>query len=282
MTILRAQEVHVVYGHGTRKVHALRGVSVSVSSARSLGIAGESGSGKSTLGRLLVGMSKPDSGSVAIDEIQVGSLPRHGAGSLPRRVQMIFQDPGSSLNQRMTIRETLSEALKIHEIDVDVRAETRRLLQVVGLDSDAQDRYPFQFSGGQKQRIAIARALAVRPEVLICDEPTSALDVSVQAAILQLLRSIRLETGLALAVITHNLDVVRFLCDDVVIVHEGEVVESGPTDAVFSQPGDPYTRTLLDAVPTFSYEPFSALRYEEQRNARDIVLLRRQLADLGA
>ncbi len=281
MTTLEATDVHVFYGTGHRKIHALRGVSVSVSSSRSLGIAGESGSGKSTLGRLLVGMNQPDSGSVSIDGRSLTSLPRRGAGSLPRRIQMIFQDPGSSLNPRMTVHDTIAEALRVNQISVVSGEETRRLLQIVGLDSDAGRKFPFQFSGGQKQRIAIARALASRPDVLICDEPTSALDVSVQAAILDLLRSLRLETGLALAVITHNLDVVHYLCDDVAIVRNGEVVEFGSTERVFAQPTDPYTRKLLDAVPAFPYEPFSALSPREQDQARNIPHLKQQLVELG-
>lgn len=277
MSELRADGVRVTYGHGARRVEALKGVSVAFTSERSIGIAGESGSGKSTLGRLLVGMNAPDSGSVTLDGISLATVPRRGAGALSRRVQMVFQDPGSSLNPRMTVGEALQEAMRVNAIDVDPIAETRRLIDIVGLDSDAASRYPFQFSGGQRQRIAIARALAVRPNVIVCDEPTSALDVSVQAAILRLLRELRYEKNLALAVITHNLDVVRYLCDDVVILRHGEVVEHGATADVFSAPTDAYTRALLDAVPAFRYEPFSALPEPERWKAQDLAVQRAML-----
>jgi ABC-type glutathione transport system ATPase component len=277
VTTLEASSVHVYYGHGGQRVHALRGVDVRVTSQRSLGIAGESGSGKSTLGRLLLGMSVPDSGVVRIDGTSLAEVPRRGRDSIHRRIQMVWQDPASSLNQRMTVGATLREALTVNGIEADPQAETARLLDMVELESEAADRYPFQFSGGQRQRIAIARALAVRPEVLVCDEPTSALDVSVQAAILELLRQIRLETNLALAVITHNLDVVRYLCDDVVIIREGEVVEEGPTTSVFDSPADNYTRALLDAVPTFAFEPFAALDPTVKRRARDELTLKEAL-----
>lgn len=270
MTDMLADDVSVTYGRGARAVKALDGVSVAFSAERSLGIAGESGSGKSTLGRLLIGMNAPDSGRVLIDGAPLSELPPTGPGSRPRAVQMVFQDPGSSLNARMTVGETIREALQANRIEVDPVAEARRLLDAVGLESDAENRYPFQFSGGQRQRVAIARALSVRPRVLVCDEPTSALDVSVQAAILDLLRSVRREWGLALAVITHNLDVVRYLCDDVVILKSGQVVEHGETTSVFASPRDPYTRALLDAVPRFRFEPFSGLSPAERENARDI------------
>lgn len=263
MKSLKAQDVRVTYGHGSRAVQAVRGVSLAFSADRSLGIAGESGSGKSTLARALVGLLQPGSGTVEWGGRSILELPKHGPGSLTRTVQMVFQDPGSSLNQRMTVGDTLREALAVNAISGDHKAEVERLLNQVELKASDAVKYPYQFSGGQKQRIALARALAVRPEVLVCDEMTSALDVSVQAAILNLLREVRRETGLALAVVTHNLDVVRYLCDDVVVMRSGEVVEHGGTGEVFSDPQDLYTKRLLAAVPKFRFEPFSELVREK-------------------
>lgn len=252
---LSGSNIHVVYGHGSTRVQAVRGVSVSISTDRSLGLAGESGSGKSTLARTLVGMNPPTDGSVGWNGTPLSSLPARGAGSRPRIVQMVFQDPMSSLNPRMTVGEAIREALRVNEIPGDHRNETVRLLSIVGMDAADVDKYAFQFSGGQRQRIAIARALAVRPEVLVCDEATSALDVSVQASVLNLLRDIRRESGLALAVVSHNLDVLRYLCDDIAVMRQGVVVENRPAEDLFRDPQDPYTRMLLDAVPRFAVTP---------------------------
>ena len=161
----------------------------------------------------------------------------------------------SSLNPRMTVGETIREALQVNAIPGDHRAEVTRLLGTVGLDAAAVKKYPFEFSGGQRQRVAIARALAVRPQVLVCDEATSALDVSVQASVLNLLRDIRREVGLALAVVSHNLDVLRYLCDDIAVMRDGVVVESQPAEDLFQHPQDPYTRMLLETVPRFAVTP---------------------------
>lgn len=252
---LRADDVHVVYGHGANRVHAVRGVSATISSDRALGIAGESGSGKSTLARALIGLLEPASGSVTFNGAPLAELPKRGEGSRPRVVQMVFQDPMSSLNPRMTVGDAIREALQVNDIPGDHRAEVRRLLGIVGLEVADASKYPFQFSGGQRQRIAIARALAVRPEVLVADEATSALDVSVQASVLNLLRDIRRESGLALAVVSHNLDVLRYLCDDIMVMRQGIAVETRPTEALFEDPHDPYTKMLLGAVPRFAVTP---------------------------
>lgn len=259
MTQLVATGVEIFYGHGHHRVHALRGIDVMVDAKRSLGIAGESGSGKSTLARALLGMVKPDRGTVTINGQALHALPKRGQDMRSRQIQMVFQDPTSSLNPRATVGSTLTEALAVNEIKVDSKPEVRRLLGLVGLPTAFEGRYPFQLSGGQKQRVALARALACRPSVLICDEPTSALDVSVQAAMLELLAAVRDEQGLALVIITHNLDVVRALCDDVVVMNKGRIVEQGTTAQVFENPTDEYTQTLLAAVPRLRYEPFSAL-----------------------
>ncbi|MFT4041544.1 MAG: ABC transporter ATP-binding protein [Gordonia sp. (in: high G+C Gram-positive bacteria)] len=278
MTTLSAKDIHLSYGRGRNKVHALSGVSLSITTGRSVGIAGESGSGKSTLARVLLGASTPDEGSVTIDGEPLLSLPARGPNSRARRVQMIYQNPGSSLNQRMTVGDTLLEALNANRHGVDADKEVRDVLDFVGLESAAQRRYPFQFSGGQKQRIAIARALIVKPQALICDEPTSALDVSVQASIMLLLKEVRQQTGLALAVITHNLDVVHYLCDDVAIMRHGKIVECGPTSAVFDNPQDGYTRTLIGSLPRFSHVPFSGIAPAQRPRPGDLAALR-QAAD---
>ncbi|MBP2328960.1 ABC-type glutathione transport system ATPase component [Kibdelosporangium banguiense] len=252
-----AEGIEVSYGRGRRKVRALNHVSVAVQRGNSLGIVGESGSGKSTLGRVIAGLLEPDSGTVDLDGTPLASMPRTGPGSLSRVRQMIFQDPNSSLNQRMPAGAMIREALVVNGIECDPKEEMVRLLDLVGLPATAADSYPFELSGGQRQRIAIARALAAQPRFLICDEITSALDVSVQSAILRLLRDIRDQNELTLAFITHNLDIVRALCDEVIVLQDGHIVEAGPTSDVFDHPQDLYTRSLLDAVPRFPWRPFS-------------------------
>lgn len=260
MSELSATDIHAHYGHGRRRVHALRGVTASITPDRSLGLAGESGSGKSTFARVLVGLIRPTQGTVLWDGRPLASLPRRGEGSRSKVVQMVFQDPGSSLNQRMTVFEMLNEALDTHEIPGERRAEVGRLLRMVDLAPTDASKFPFQFSGGQRQRIALARALAVRPQVLVCDEMTSALDVSVQAAILNLIRRVRTETGLTLVVVSHNLDVIRYLCDEVCIMKDGTVIERGSTSALMAEPQHEYTKALLDAVPRFAITPGSLAR----------------------
>ncbi len=252
---LIADDVHVVYGHGRNRVHAVRGVSFAITPETSLGLAGESGSGKSTVARALVGLLEPSQGAVTWRGAALASLPQRGEGSRARTVQMVLQDPMSSLNPRMTAGDAIREALLVNDIPGDHRAETVRLLRMVDLDAAGVDKYPFQFSGGQRQRIALARALAVRPDVLVCDEMTSALDVSVQAQVLNLLRDIRNDTGLALAVVSHNLDVLRYLCDEIAVMRDGVVVEHAPADELFRQPREEYTRMLLASVPRFSVAP---------------------------
>ncbi|MBP2329235.1 peptide/nickel transport system ATP-binding protein [Kibdelosporangium banguiense] len=249
MSELAATGLSVRYGSGRRAHMALCDVTVALNRGESLGLAGESGSGKSTLGKALVGLLDPYAGEVSWAGKPLSALPRRGPGSRSRTLQLVFQDPNSSLNQRMTVGATIAEALVVNQIEADVPVEVARLLEVVGLDPRDAGRYPYQFSGGQRQRIALARALAVRPEVMICDEITSSLDVSVQAQILNLLRDIHRETGMGLIVISHNLDVVHYLCRTVCVLRNGEIVEHGQTEQVFTDPRDEYTRELLAAVP---------------------------------
>jgi oligopeptide/dipeptide ABC transporter ATP-binding protein len=209
---------------------------------------GESGSGKSTLALALSGLCPVDNGEIKLNGTTVGAR-RSQADR--RRVQMVFQDPYSSLNPRLTVGGVLRELLRVHHVVPrgQVADESKRLLNLVGLPEEAVGSYPRQFSGGQRQRIAIARALALQPEVLIADEPVSALDVSVQATILNLLASLRAELGLSLLLISHNLAVVRHLCDRVAVMYLGRIVEVAPTEELFSDPRHPYTRGLLAAIP---------------------------------
>ncbi|GGB26043.1 ABC transporter ATP-binding protein [Flexivirga endophytica] len=227
---------------------ALDGVDLELRRGEILALVGESGSGKSTLANILVGSLPATRGQV----VQDGSaIPARRDKELSRRIQMVFQDPYSSLNPRLTVRAMLSELLRVHDIvpRSEVRKECLRLVSLVGLDEDALDAYPGQFSGGQRQRIAIARALAVRPDVLIADEPVSALDVSVQATILELFASLRDELGLTILFIAHNLAVVQHLCQRVAVMYLGRIVEVAGTDEIFANPRHPYTRALIASIP---------------------------------
>jgi ABC-type microcin C transport system duplicated ATPase subunit YejF len=217
-----------------------------------LGVVGESGSGKSTLARLLVRLIRPESGRVTFRGTDIGDLAGSGLREYRRSVQMVFQDPYSSLNPRMTVEQIVGEGLAVHEPRLSAAGRRERsaaALAEVGLQEEALGRYPRAFSGGQRQRIAIARALVLRPAALICDEPVSALDVSVQKQVIDLLRESQQRHGLAVLFIAHDLAVVRSLCQRVSVMHQGRVVESGPRDDVYGNPQDEYTRALLAAVP---------------------------------
>lgn len=230
---------------------ALDGVDLDLHQGEILALVGESGSGKSTLAKILVG------GIAAGDGVLVHEgrpMPAHRGRGLTRSIQMVFQDPYSSLNPRITVRSMLSELLLLHRIvpRSEVRDECIRLLNLVGLEEDALDAYPSQFSGGQRQRIAIARALAVRPDVLIADEPVSALDVSVQATILDLFTKLRDELGLTILFIAHNLAVVQHLSQRVAVMYLGRIVEVAETADLFRDPRHPYTRSLIASIPRMS------------------------------
>jgi oligopeptide/dipeptide ABC transporter ATP-binding protein len=231
-----------------RRLRAVDGVDLDIRRGEALALVGESGSGKSTLALALSGLCPVDNGEIKLNGTTVGAR-RSQADR--RRVQMVFQDPYSSLNPRLTVGGVLRELLRVHHVVPrgQVADESKRLLNLVGLPEEAVGSYPRQFSGGQRQRIAIARALALRPEVLIADEPVSALDVSVQATILNLLASLRAELGLSLLLISHNLAVVRHLCDRVAVMYLGRIVEVASTEELFSDPRHPYTRGLLAAIP---------------------------------
>ncbi|GAA4550374.1 ATP-binding cassette domain-containing protein [Amycolatopsis samaneae] len=233
--------------YARRDVHALRGVSFAVEAGQRFGIVGESGSGKSTLVRLLAALDRPTAGSVTFRGTRVDTLPERRLGFLRSELQIVFQDPMGSLDPRMRVRDIVAEPLG--------RASGRRervieMLAAVGLPADAAERYPHQFSGGQRQRISIARALAPNPSVLIADEPVSALDVSVRAQILDLLASLVDTFSLTLVFVSHDLGVVRHVCDRVAVMRRGEIVELGDVDQVYDAPRHEYTRELLAAAPS--------------------------------
>ncbi|MGI3229787.1 ATP-binding cassette domain-containing protein [Streptomyces sp. GTA36] len=247
--LLSVEKLVVEYATAKGPFKAVDGVGFQVSRGGSLAVVGESGCGKSTLARALVRLLKPVSGRIVLDGTDIAALPERRLRPLRRRVQMVFQDPYGSLDPHLTAQQIVAEPLRV--AGVSDRAQRARraaeLIDRVGLPSSALGRRPPEFSGGQRQRIGIARALASRPDLLVCDEATSALDVSVQAQVLDLLRELQADTGIAYLVIAHNLGVVREISTEVVVMRAGRVVETGPTAAVLTSPADPYTRALRRA-----------------------------------
>jgi peptide/nickel transport system ATP-binding protein len=242
---------------GSRRagVKAVDNVSLSVSRGEVVAVVGESGSGKSTLAQIVSGLLRADAGQVRLEGQDLNALGRRARRSVSPRVQMVFQDPFSSLNPRHDIERIITEAPVVHGMpQADARAEMLRLLSLVGLDASAAQRYPHAFSGGQRQRIGLARALILKPDVLVADEPVSALDVSVQQQVLALIGDIRKRLGLAVLFITHDLRVAATVADRVAVMHRGKIVESGSTAAVLNQPASEYTKLLLDAVPGLDWE----------------------------
>lgn len=255
--VLRVNRVEKTYGStgwlpGSRSriVHALNVVTLSIRRGETLGIVGESGSGKSTLARCVTRLVDPDAGEVFVGDVNIVALGQRALRLTRQRMQMVFQDPYGSLNPRRTVGKLIAEGLIVHGAAPDVAlARACELMELVGLDRRAADRFPHEFSGGQRQRIGLARALALDPDILVLDEPVSALDVLVQEQVLRLLADIRIRLGLTVMFITHDLRVARQVCDRIAVMRYGEIVESGTIAKVFSDPSHPYTRELLAAVP---------------------------------
>lgn len=233
-------------------VHAVDGVSLHVGEGETLGIVGESGCGKTTMGMAVLRLVEPTGGRVRFEGVNLAALNRAQWTDLRKRMQIIFQDPYSSLNPRMTVKRILGDPMRIHGLYSGRQCEERvaYLMEKVGLTPEQANRYPHQFSGGQRQRIGIARALCVEPDLIVADEPVSALDVSVQAQVLDLLKELQHELKLTYLFVAHNLDVVRNFCDRVAVMRHGRLVELAATDQLFAAPAHPYTRLLLSAMPS--------------------------------
>ena len=233
-------------------VSSVAGVDLEIYRGETLALVGESGCGKSTLGRLLMRLIEPTAGKVIFDGVDLNSVSPARMRALRQRMQIIFQDPFSSLDPRMTVGQIIEEPLKIHRLCPDKKereARVRALMKRIGIRPEYYDRYPHQFSGGQRQRVGIARALALKPELVVCDEPVSALDVSIQAQILNLLQDLQQEFHLTYLFISHDLSVVRYISDRVCVMFLGRICEIGDAEEVYSHPRHPYTKFLMDSVP---------------------------------
>jgi oligopeptide/dipeptide ABC transporter ATP-binding protein len=242
----------VIVRRGSATVHAVDGISFDVRSGETFGIVGESGCGKSTTARLMLRLVDPTSGTIAFDGEDITGAGRGHLKALRRDMQMVFQDPYSSLNPRQSVGSIIAEPFAIHRRlrgDGERRRAVQELMEQVGLNPEHYNRFPHEFSGGQRQRIGIARAIALRPKLIVADEPVSALDVSIQAQILNLLRALQRELGLTIVFIAHDLSVVRHMCDRIAVMYLGKIVELTSADELYARPQHPYTAALLSAVP---------------------------------
>lgn len=257
-TVLELKNIHVI--HKTRsgtlfkpgRLHAVNDVSVSLSRGHTLGIVGESGCGKSTLARVMVGLQTPTSGDVIFKGRSILKRTAATREEFGRTVSVIFQDPSTALNRRMTVEKILLDPLEVHKIGdgTSRRARVKELLNLVGLPQSAAEVVPGQVSGGQRQRVAIARALALQPDIIVADEPTSALDVSVRAQILNLLDDLKNQFQLGMVFISHDIQTVRYVSDEIAVMNSGQIIERGPAAQIFDSPSNDYTRKLLGAAPS--------------------------------
>ena len=236
---------------GGRMLHAVEGVNLEIHRGETLGLVGESGCGKSTLGRTMMGIYKPTKGKLIYDGKEVDLSDKKERFAFAKKAQIIFQDPYASLDPRMTVGSIIAEGMEIHGMYDEKKRQERvaELLDIVGLNREHANRFPHEFSGGQRQRIGIARALVMNPEFIIADEPISALDVSIRAQVLNLMSRLQKERGLTYLFISHDLSVMRFICDRIAVVHKGKIVEMADTETLFRHPLHPYTRALLSAIP---------------------------------
>ena len=241
----------IIFERTVGYVKAVDGVSFSIPAGKTLGLVGESGSGKSTTGYCILQLIRPTSGSIRFDGKELTTMSGEQLRKVRQDMQIVFQDPYSSLDPRMTVGNIVAEPLEVHGMGTrKSRRETvRRLLEVVGFNPNFTNRYPHEFSGGQRQRIGIARALALSPKMIVCDEPVSALDVSIQAQILNLLKDLQRDFGLTYLFISHDLAVVRTMADEIAVMNRGKLVEVGPAEQVYLNPKDEYTKALFTAVP---------------------------------
>lgn len=278
VTLLEVDNLVVEYpakGFRKKPFQALKGVSVQIDKGKTLGLVGESGSGKTTLGRALLGLAPVSGGTVRFEEQDISHASRRQRRRLSRDMQVVFQDPYTSLNPAMQVGQILAEPLGIQGVAAaDARARVKELLDRVGLPQDSVHRLPREFSGGQRQRVAIARALALKPKLIVCDEPVSALDLTTQAKVLDLFLEIQQDTGVSYLFVSHDLDVVRHISHNVAVMYHGEIVEQGPARQVTEKPEHPYTQRLLLASPV----PDPDLQHQ-RRTSRLRVIERQREAD---
>jgi len=254
-----------LFNRAAASLKAVDGVDLTIYPGETLGLVGESGCGKSTIGRSIVGLEKPTEGRILFDGKDISEYSGKELTGLRSQLQIVFQDPYSSLNPRKRVGDLLAEPLRVHRVvpDKDIPKEVDRLLDIVGLPKNSRNRFPHEFSGGQRQRIGIARALSLRPRLIVCDEPVSALDVSIQAQVLNLLKDLQKEFDLTYLFIAHGLGAVKYISDRIAVMYLGKIVEIGTAKAIFENPKHPYTRALLDAFP---------VTHPRLRNNRKVVL----------
>ncbi|MCZ8517339.1 dipeptide ABC transporter ATP-binding protein [Paenibacillus filicis] len=256
--LLEVQDLQKVFTVGTmlnrKKIHAIRNVSFSIQEGETFALVGESGCGKSTTGRAIIRLTKPTSGTVKFNSVDLGNASNRDIRTMRRDIQMVFQDPYASLNPRMTIGRILAEPYRLHNLYSQKEREEKviHLMEEVGLRSAYRNRFPHEFSGGQRQRIGIARALALHPKLIIADEPVSALDVSVQAQVLNLLMDLQEKYKLSYLFISHDLSVVKHISHRIGVMYLGEIVEVGEKEDIYSNPLHPYTQSLLSCIPTIN------------------------------